>query len=75
MLSDKNKVVARTVIQTLVGLAVVIPVIVSELGLPQTAGWVAGVLAVSAAVTRFMASEMGQKLMGFLRTDEPDNKK
>jgi hypothetical protein len=75
MLSEKNKVVARTVIQTLVGLAVVIPVIVSELGLPQTAGWVAGVLAVSAAVTRFMASEMGQKLMGFLRTDEPDNKK
>lgn len=75
MLSDKNKVVARTVIQTLVGLAVIIPVVVSELGLPETAGWVAGVLAVSAAVTRFMASETGQKLMGALRTDDPVNKK
>jgi hypothetical protein len=75
MLSDKNKVVVRTVLQTLIGLAVVIPVIVSELGLPETAGWVAGVLAVSAAVTRFMASDTGQKLMGFLRTDEPETKK
>jgi len=75
MLSDKNKVVARTVLQTLVGVALVVPQLVDELGLPETAGWVAGVLAVSATVTRFMASDLGQKLMGALRTDEPTEKK
>jgi hypothetical protein len=69
-MNDKNKVVLRTVLQTLAGVALVVPQLVNELGLPQTAGWVAGVLAVSATVTRFMASEIGQKLMGALRTDD-----
>lgn len=75
MLSDQNKVVVRTVLQTAVGVALVVPQLVDELGLQQTTGWVAGVLAISATVTRFMASELGQKLMGSLRTDDPDNKK
>lgn len=74
MLSDKNKVVVRTTLQTAVGVALVVPQLVDELGLKETTGWVAGVLAVSAALTRLMASETGQKLMGFLRTDKPDNK-
>lgn len=69
-MNDKNKVVLRTVLQTLAGVALVVPQLVNELGLPQTAGWVAGVLAVSATVTRFMASEIGQKLMGALSTDD-----
>jgi len=35
----------------------------------------AGVVAVAGVVTRFMASELGQKLMGFLNTaDETDKK-
>lgn len=74
-MNDKNKVVVRTVLQTAVGVALVVPQLVDELGLNATAGWVAGVLAVSATVTRFMASPLGQKLMGSLRTDEPTNKK
>ena len=53
-----------------------VPQLVDELGLPETAGWVAGVLAVSATVTRFMASDIGQKFMGALNTSiENDNKK
>jgi arginine repressor len=75
MLSDKNKVVIRTVLQTAVGVALVVPELVDQLGLSQTAGWVAGVLAISATVTRFMASPLGQKLMGALRTDEKTDKK
>lgn len=75
MLSKENKVVLRTTLQTAAGVALVVPQLVDELGLQATTGWVAGVLAVSATLTRFMSSDLGQRLMGALRTDEPTDKK
>ena len=48
--------VARTVLQVIAGLAVAVPILVDQLGLPTTAKWVAVALGVSAAVTRAMQS-------------------
>lgn len=45
----------RTIVQALIGLAVLVPVLVQALGLEHAAPWIAGVLAVSSAVTRVMA--------------------
>lgn len=46
----------RTVFQALVGLCVIAPVVVAETGLKaDQLPWLAGVLAVAAAVTRIMA--------------------
>lgn len=74
-LSTKTKITIRTIIQTIVGLAVVAPILVDQVGGTEAAGWLAGVVAVAGVVTRFMASELGQKLMGFLNTaDETDKK-
>ena len=74
-LSTKTKVTVRTVIQTIIGLAVIAPLLVDQVGGTEAAGWLAGVVAVSGVLTRFMASDLGQKLMGFLKTDEPTNTK
>jgi hypothetical protein len=75
-LSHKNKVTIRTVIQTVVSVALVAPLVIDQVGGTEAAGWLAGVAAVSAAVTRFMASSVGQKLMGALNTSiENDTKK
>lgn len=46
----------RTVFQALVGLAVMAPLLVAQTGLdPDQLPWLAGVLAVAAAITRIMA--------------------
>lgn len=75
-LSHKNKVTIRTVIQTVVSVALVAPLVVDQVGGTEAAGWLGGVVAVSAVVTRFMASAVGQKLMGALNTSiENDDKK
>lgn len=75
-LSHQNKVTIRTVIQTVVSVALVAPLVVDQVGGTEAAGWLGGVVAVSAVVTRFMASALGQKLMGALNTSiENDNKK
>lgn len=75
-LSTKTKVTLRTAIQVVLGLAVVAPLLVDQIGGADAVPWLAGALAVSTAVTRFMASEVGQKLMGFLNTtDETADKK
>ena len=47
--------IARTLVQALVGLAASWGLIVEALGLDPGVGWVATSLAVTAAVTRFMA--------------------
>lgn len=47
------RAVARTAFQALVGLCVIIPVIVDELGIGHLP-WVAGAVAVSGAVTKIM---------------------
>lgn len=75
-LSHQNKVTIRTVIQTVVSVALVAPLVVDQVGGTEAAGWLGGVVAVSAVVTRFMASALGQKLMGALNTSiENDTKK
>lgn len=46
----------RTIFQALVGLAVMLPVLVSQTGLdPAQIPWLAGVLAIAALITRLMA--------------------
>lgn len=74
-MSTKTKVTIRTIIQTVVGLAVIAPLLVDQVGGTEAAGWLAGVVAVSGVLTRFMASDLGQKLMGALKTDEPTDTK
>ncbi|QKY78570.1 membrane protein [Streptomyces phage Dryad] len=75
-MSTKTKVTIRTVIQVILGLAVVAPLLVDRVGGAEAVPWLAGAVAVSGVVTRFMASETGQKLMGFLNTaDETADKK
>lgn len=75
-ISHKTKVTIRTVIQTIVGLAVLAPLVVDQVGGTEALPWLAGAVAVSGVVTRIMASEVGQKLMGALNTSiENDEKK
>lgn len=47
-MSDAAKRTARTVLQSAVGIAVVLPAIVDASGVPATLPWVAGALAVAA---------------------------
>jgi hypothetical protein len=67
-MNHKTKVTIRTIIQTAVGVAVVAPLVIDQVGGTKALPWLAGVLTVSAALTRFMASELGQKMMGALNT-------
>ncbi|MFE3073116.1 hypothetical protein [Streptomyces sp. NPDC059247] len=62
-MSDAAKRTARTVLQSAVGIAVVLPAIVDASGLPETLPWVAGALAVSGALTRVMALDAVQALL------------
>lgn len=48
---------ARSAFQFIMGLLVIVPVIIAELGLSKSIPWVAGALAVAAAATRIMALE------------------
>lgn len=75
-LSTKTKTTVRTVIQVVIGIAVIAPLVVDQVGGTASVPWLAGAVAVSGIVTRFMASDLGQKLMGFLNTaDENADKK
>ncbi|MFF9912287.1 hypothetical protein [Streptomyces sp. NPDC013457] len=68
-MSDAAKRTARTVLQTAVGIAVVLPAIVDASALPATLPWVAGALAVAGALTRVMALPAVQNLLpSWLRT-------
>lgn len=68
-LSENTRRTARTVLQTAVGIAVVLPAIVDAAGVPATLPWVAGALAVAGALTRVMALPAVQRLLpGWLRT-------
>ncbi|MFH0243585.1 hypothetical protein ACGRHY_14420 [Streptomyces sp. HK10] len=68
-----TRTTVRTVVQTAAALALLVPVLVDELGLPATVPWVAGALAVAAAVTRIMQVPAVQRWLGALRTDRPDD--
>ncbi|MFF5787694.1 hypothetical protein ACFY8P_22345 [Streptomyces sp. NPDC012693] len=62
-MSDAAKRTARTVLQSAVGIAVVLPALVDASGLPETLPWVAGALAVAGGLTRVMALDAVQHLL------------
>ena len=69
-MTDATKRAARTILQTALGIAVVLPAIVDASGIPESLPWVAGALAVAGALTRVMALPGVQRLLpGWLRTD------
>ncbi|MFI8322603.1 hypothetical protein [Streptomyces sp. NPDC085529] len=69
-MSEAAKRTARTVLQTAVALALVLPALVDASGLPATLPWVAGALAVAGALSRAMAVPAVQRLLpSWLRTD------
>ncbi|MGW0118294.1 hypothetical protein [Streptomyces sp. NPDC003327] len=70
-MSEAAKRTARTVLQTAVGIAVVLPAIVDAAGLPETLPWVAGALGVAGALSRVMAVPAVQTLLpSWLRTTQ-----
>ncbi|WP_330348182.1 hypothetical protein [Streptomyces sp. NBC_00582] len=70
-MKDTSKRTLRTVVQTSLGIAAVLPAVVDASGIPAALPWVAGALAVSAGVTRVMALPGVQALLpGWLRTDD-----
>ena len=71
-MQDSTKRTMRTVVQSALGLAVVLPVIIEAAGIPAALPWVAGALAVAGGVARVMALPAVQRLLpGWLRTDQP----
>lgn len=74
-MNTKTKVTIRTVIQVVLGLAVITPLLVEQVGGVKAVPWLAGAVAVSGVVTRFMATDLGQKVMGALNTAEDADKK
>ncbi|NGO72860.1 hypothetical protein [Streptomyces boncukensis] len=71
-MSEANKRTLRTLLQTVLGIAVVLPEAVAASGVSETLPWVAAALAVSGAVTRVMAVPGVQALLpSWLRTREP----
>lgn len=69
-MKDANKRTLRTVLQTGVGVAVALPMIVQASGIPEALPWVAGSLAVAGGFARVMALPSVQALLpSWLRTD------
>ncbi|MDX5564119.1 hypothetical protein PYK79_13285 [Streptomyces sp. ID05-04B] len=72
-MKDTSKRSIRTVVQTALGIAVLLPAVVDASGIPGTLPWAAAALAVAAGVTRVMAVPGVQALLPrWLRTDDPD---
>ncbi|MDT9688567.1 hypothetical protein Q5762_09420 [Streptomyces sp. P9(2023)] len=68
-MSENTRRTARTVLQTAVGIAVVLPAIVEAAGVPATLPLIAGALAAAGALTRVMAVPAVQNLLpSWLRT-------
>ncbi|AIV34782.1 hypothetical protein LMJ38_07780 [Streptomyces sp. R1] len=71
-MSDAARRTARTVVQTAVALALLLPALVDAAGLPASLPWIAGALAVAGALTRVMAVPGVQALLpAWLRTGPP----
>ncbi|GAA2786199.1 hypothetical protein [Streptomyces showdoensis] len=62
-MSEAAKRTVRTVLQTAVGIAVLLPALVDASGIPATLPWVAGALAAAGALTRVMAYPAFQVLL------------
>lgn len=68
-MTEDTKRALRTALQTLVGVAVALPLIVDASGIPETATGVAGALAVAGGLARVMALPVVQALLPkWLRT-------
>ncbi|MGY1456568.1 hypothetical protein [Streptomyces sp. SS8] len=68
-MSQEAKRALRTIVQTAVGLAVVLPAAVDAAGIPRTLPWVAGALAAAGGLARLMAVPGVQALLpAWLRT-------
>ncbi|MFK0296588.1 hypothetical protein ACIQU6_39805 [Streptomyces sp. NPDC090442] len=71
-MTDANRRTIRTIVQTTVALAVLLPAIVDASGIPASLPWVAGSLAVAGGLARVMALPGVQALLpGWLRADLP----
>jgi hypothetical protein len=71
-MSTDAKPTAGTVLQTALGLAVLLPGIVSASAIPAALPWGVGALAVAGGFARVMALPGVQKLLqSWLRTDTP----
>ncbi|XQE81574.1 hypothetical protein ACN24L_25185 [Streptomyces microflavus] len=74
-MSDAARRTARTVLQTALALAVLLPALVDASGVAATLPRVAGALAVAGAVTRVMALPGVQALLPrWLRTEPPEGR-
>lgn len=70
-MKDSTKRTWRTVLQTALGIAVLLPLIVEASGIPATLPWVAVALAVAGGLARVMALPGVQALIpSWLRTDD-----
>ncbi|SDK45044.1 hypothetical protein [Streptomyces indicus] len=70
-MTEAAKRTLRTVLQTAVGIAVVLPALVEASGIPAGLPWVAGALAVAGGLARAMALPGVQQLLPpWLRTGE-----
>lgn len=71
-MSEAGKRTLRTVLQTALAIAVLLPAAVDASAIPATLPWVATALAVAGALTRVMALPGVQALLpGWLRTEQP----
>jgi len=71
MAKESTKRTARTVLQTALGIAIVLPAIVAASGIPAALPWVAGALAIAGGFARVMAVPGVQALLpAWLRTDD-----
>ncbi|QQM45019.1 hypothetical protein [Streptomyces liliifuscus] len=70
-MKDSTKRTTRTALQTTVGVAAMLPGIVTASGIPESLPWVGGALAIAAGLTRVMALPGVQRLLpSWLRTDD-----
>lgn len=70
-MKDSTKRTARTVLQTGLGFAIVLPAVVDASGVPEALPWVAGALAAAGGFARVMAVPGVQALLpSWLRTDD-----
>ncbi|MBB5121151.1 hypothetical protein AF335_01880 [Streptomyces eurocidicus] len=68
-MADASRRTVRTIVQTAVALAVLLPAIIDASGIPSTLPWVAAALAVAGGLSRVMALPGVQALMPrWLRT-------
>ncbi|WP_411146429.1 hypothetical protein [Streptomyces sp. x-80] len=71
-MTNAAKHTARTIVQTALGITVMLAAIVDASGIPASLPWVAGPLAVAGGLARVMALPGVQALMpGWLRTMPP----